>query len=72
MKKNKEEKIWYVMDIHEREKWVSLLVRPSLHAPEIDGYDHVFPDDILILHDEWDEVNIGSKISYKIRKFWIL
>lgn len=70
--KNKQENTWYVMDIHERENWTALIVRPSLHAPEIDGYDHIFPDDILILHDEWDEVNIWSKISYKTRDVWIL
>jgi hypothetical protein len=60
------------MDIHERENWVSLIVRPILHAPEIDRYDHVFPEDILILHDEWDEINIWSRVSYKSRLTWII
>lgn len=70
--KERKEKTGYVMDIHERENWVSLIVRPILHAPEIDRYDHVFPEDILILHDEWDEINIWSRVSYKSRLTWIM
>lgn len=60
----------YVMDIVADESGdvnnPTLVVRPWLHAPEIDAYDEIKVDAVTwVLDDEWN-VDIGSKIVYNV------
>lgn len=61
----KKDKLWYVMWFKWTPKTPIIIVRPRLHAPEIDSYDDIKLDNILEVYwdDEW--IDIGSKILYK-------
>jgi hypothetical protein len=56
---------WYVMWFKWREKDPTIIVRPWLHAPEIDSYDEIKLGDILEIHWDDDWIDIGSKILYR-------
>lgn len=43
-----------------------LVVRPELHAPEIDPYDEIYPDQIIKVHNKTGKISIGEKITYKL------
>ncbi|HPC34389.1 MAG TPA: MiaB/RimO family radical SAM methylthiotransferase [Candidatus Absconditabacterales bacterium] len=55
----------YVMGFKGREKDPTIIVRPWLHAPEIDSYDEIKLGDILGIHGDDDGIDIGSKILYR-------
>lgn len=61
-RKGKEE-VWYIMWI---EKNNILIVKPLLHAPEIDPYDEISLDQITWVENNKLELEIGDKISYFI------
>ncbi len=52
----------YIMEV-KSEKWKkkSVIIRPELHAPEVDEYDEVLTDDII-----W-KIEIGSFVEYTLR-----
>ena len=52
----------YIMEV-KGEKWKvkSVIVRPELHAPEVDEYDEVLTDDII------GKIEIGSFVEYTLR-----
>ena len=56
---------WYVMWFKWSEKDPTIIVRPWLHAPEIDSYDEIKLGDILEIHWDDDWIDIGSKILYR-------
>jgi hypothetical protein len=56
---------WFITDIREKKKWeYHFTVRPSLHAPEIDAYDHISFTQILDNLDWEQEIWIWSQILY--------
>lgn len=59
------QEVWYIMEIeHWKLKIENLVVRPWLHAPEIDSYDEIKRDQVLATFDSSTEANIGDKIVY--------
>lgn len=50
-------------------KWTSrnptIIVRPWLHAPEIDSYDEIKLNQIIEAYSENEELDLGVKIEYK-------
>lgn len=62
-KRKGKQEIWYVMDIED--SWL-IIVRPWLHAPEIDSYDEISYEQIIALFDNEKEIGIGSKIMYTL------
>jgi len=53
----------YVMGIKSTTK---LIVRPSLHAPEMDPYDTISVEQISKVFNDTGTVSIGDKINYKL------
>jgi ribosomal protein S12 methylthiotransferase len=52
----------YIMELKtENSKLKTLIIRPELHAPEVDEYDEVDPKNIV----NWN-LEIGSKVEYSI------
>jgi hypothetical protein len=54
------------MDILKKWKTEKLLVRPLLHAPEIDGYDEIGLKQVTGVFNEKNELEIGDKIVYTV------
>lgn len=60
----------YIMNI--KSSWLEtrhsthLVVRPSLHAPEMDPYDTITLDQITKIYNKTWTISIGDKISYKL------
>jgi hypothetical protein len=50
-------------------KWTddkpTIIVRPWLHAPEIDSYDEISLDKIIGSYSEDGELDLGVKIEYE-------
>ena len=62
------EEIWYIMDIETTKYWNNetlLVIRPSLHAPEIDSYDDIKLNQITWVFED-KKLEIGDKIIYKV------
>ena len=62
--KNKNE-IWYIMWFEWNEKDPTIVVRPWLHAPEIDGYDTIKLKNIEWVFSDTENLDIWCKIQYK-------
>lgn len=62
--KNKDE-IWYVMWFEWNEKDPVIIVRPQLHAPEIDEYDEIKLKNIKWIFSDDETLDIWSKVLYK-------
>jgi hypothetical protein len=50
-----------------RSAWESptIIVRPWLHAPEIDSYDEISLDKVIWAYGEGGELDLGVKIEYE-------
>lgn len=59
------EQYGYIMDIIEWNE-SNVVVRPWLHAPEIDSYDTISFDQITWVYNESGEIDIWTKIIYNI------
>ena len=62
------EDVGYIMDIETTKHWKNetlLVVRSSLHAPEIDSYDDINLSQITWIFED-KEIEIGDKIIYKV------
>ena len=57
--------IWFIMWFEWDESDPTIIVRPRLHAPEIDEYDEIKLKNIKWVFSEDTELDIWSKISYK-------
>ena len=57
--------IWFVMWFEWDEKDPKIVVRPWLHAPEIDGYDEIKLKNIKWIFSDDENLVIWSKILYK-------
>jgi ribosomal protein S12 methylthiotransferase len=57
------QEIGYIMDIEEN--WI-IVVRPWLHAPEIDAYDEITQKQILGTWGPGEAIAIGTKILYTV------
>jgi ribosomal protein S12 methylthiotransferase len=57
--RRKEKQVGYIMEIWEK----MAIIRPELHAPEVDEYDEVMLEDI----ENQSEREIGSKVTYILR-----
>jgi len=62
--KNKDE-VWFVMWFEWDEKDPIIIVRPWLHAPEIDEYDEIKLKNIKWIFSDDENLDIWSKILYK-------
>lgn len=67
------EEIGYITEIWDkgqgtRDKvmYLRLVVRPRLHAPEIDEYDEIGLEQVTGVFDEKNELEIGDKIMYTV------
>lgn len=58
------EMIWFVSWFKWTEEDPIIIVRPWLHAPEIDSYDEIKLNQIEWVYWESEELDIGSKIQY--------
>lgn len=58
------EETGYIMDILEKWKTQKLLVRPLLHAPEIDSYDKIELKQVIEVFEGKNELEIWDKIGY--------
>ena len=58
-------KIWYVMWFEWDENNPTIIVRPRLHAPEIDEYDQIKLKNIIWIFSDNENLDIWSKIQYK-------
>ena len=56
--------IWFIMWFEWDESDPTIIVRPRLHAPEIDEYDEIKLKDIKWVFSDSTELDIWSKISY--------
>ena len=65
MKKGKWDKVWFVMWFEWNEKDPVIIVRPWLHAPEIDEYDEIKLKNIKWIFSDSENLDIWSKILYK-------
>lgn len=63
-KKNKDE-IWYIMWFEWNENNPTAIVRPWLHAPEIDEYDQIKLKNIKWIFSDDENLDVWSKIVYK-------
>jgi hypothetical protein len=43
-----------------------ILIRPILHAPEIDPYDEISFDQIVLVYNATGEIDIGEKVVYRL------
>jgi len=59
------EKIWFITWFKGTEENPTIIVRPWLHAPEIDSYDEIKLDQIKWAYSENWELDVGIKIEYK-------
>jgi ribosomal protein S12 methylthiotransferase len=59
------ENIWYIMWFEWNENNPTIIVRPRLHAPEIDEYDQIKLKNIKWIFWNSEELDIWSKIQYK-------
>lgn len=57
--------IGFIMWFKWTEKKPIIIVRPWLHAPEIDSYDEIKMDQIIWAYSEDWELDLGVKIEYK-------
>jgi len=57
--------IWYIMWFKWTEENPIIVVRPWLHAPEIDSYDEISLDQIIWAYSEDGELDLGVKIEYE-------
>jgi len=55
----------YIMWFKWTEENPTIIIRPWLHAPEIDSYDEINLDQVEWAYWESEELDIGSKILYK-------
>jgi len=62
--KNKDE-VWFVMWFEWNEKDPIIVIRPWLHAPEIDEYDKIKLKNIKWIFSDDENLDIWSKILYK-------
>ena len=62
--KNKDE-IWYVMWFEWGETNPTIIIRPWLHAPEIDEYDEIRLKNIKWIFSDDENLDIWSKVLYK-------
>jgi ribosomal protein S12 methylthiotransferase len=60
---NKE--VWYIMWFKWTESNPTIIVRPWLHAPEIDSYDEISLNKIIWAYSEDGELDVGVKIEYE-------
>ena len=64
-KRKWEQEVGYIMEIgYWKLKIENLVVRPWLHAPEIDSYDEIGREQVLATFDSATEANIGDRIVY--------
>ena len=63
-RKNKDE-IWYIMWFEWDEDDPTIIVRPWLHAPEIDEYDQIKLKNIKWIFSDTENLDIWCKIQYK-------
>lgn len=63
-RKNKDE-IWYIMWFEWDENDPIIIVRPRLHAPEIDEYDQIKLKNIKWIFSDTENLDIWCKIQYK-------
>ena len=64
-KTNNKDKTWFVMWFEWDEKDPTIIVRPWLHAPEIDEYDKIKLKNIKWIFSDDEILDIWSKILYK-------
>jgi hypothetical protein len=57
--------VWYIMWFEWDEENPTIIVRPWLHAPEIDEYDQIKLKNITWIFDDNENLDIWSKIQYK-------
>ena len=57
--------IWFIMDFEWDENNPTIIVRPRLHAPEIDKYDQIKLKNITWVFSDDENLDIWSKIQYK-------
>ncbi len=57
--------IWFVMWFEWNEDNPTIIIRPWLHAPEIDEYDKIKLENIIWILGDDENLDIGSKILYK-------
>jgi hypothetical protein len=60
---NKE--VWYIMWFKWTEENPTIIVRPWLHAPEIDNHDEISLNKIIWSYSEDGELDLGVKIEYE-------
>ena len=57
--------VWYIMWFEWEGKNPSIIVRPRLHAPEIDEYEEIKLKNIIWIFSDDENLDIWSKILYK-------
>ena len=62
--KNKDE-VWYIMWFEWNRNDPTIIVRPWLHAPEIDEYDKIKLKNIKWIFSDTENLDIWCKIQYK-------
>jgi hypothetical protein len=65
LKINNKENIWYIMWFEWDENDPTIIVRPRLHAPEIDEYDQIKLKNITWIFSDDENLDIWYKIQYK-------
>lgn len=65
IKNEKQNAVWYIMWFEWDEKDPVIIVRPWLHAPEIDEYDQIKLKNIKWIFSDDENLDIWSKILYK-------
>lgn len=60
-----QEKIWYIMWFEWDENDPTIIIRPQLHAPEIDEYDKIKLKNIKWFFSDNENLDIWCKIQYK-------
>ena len=65
IKNEKQNEVWYIMWFEWDEKNPVIIVRPWLHAPEIDEYDKIKLKNIKWIFSDDENLDIWSKILYK-------
>ena len=64
-KRKYEDEVWFVMRFEWDEKNPTIIIRPWLHAPEIDEYDKIKLKNIEWIFSDDENLDIWSKILYK-------
>ena len=57
--------VWYIMWFEWEEEDPTIIVRPRLHAPEIDEYDQIKLKNIIWVFSDDENLDIWCKIQYK-------